>query len=287
MPKPEPAEADVVSGPRFCVIDKGTPVFVQIAEQLLRSVESGELSLGSKLPSEADLAATFDVSRASVREALCSLQFAGYVESRRGSGSIVVAAKAKQQGPLATSGLRKPADIVDVLEARMVIEPETIRQAALDPVPSAIPRLKGLLAGMELSLEQPQLRAHTDLVIHLALVRSCRNRFMAAASEQLITATDGTLWRAIRDRAWQEGELPHTWLGHHRAIVDAVTGHDGQRAVSAVRAHLLSVLANVVSTTTLVPRDRERVAVLVERERLRSDEGVSASQPQHLKGRDR
>src|SRR6202043_926872 len=50
-----------------------------IAGQLEMKINSGELSDGSRLPSERELAVTFNASRSSVREALLSLQSAGLI----------------------------------------------------------------------------------------------------------------------------------------------------------------------------------------------------------------
>lgn len=254
------AEFGSVPAPKFAVVSEATPIFVQIVNQLIMAIEKGELPLGARLPSEIDLSKQFGVSRASVREALSSLQFAGYIESRRGSGSVVCSTIARGTGKLWESGLTRPANIVDLLEARLAVEPETLRQAALNPVPSALGKLKKLLEGMELSINHPELNARTDLGIHLTLVKTCHNPFLAQVSEQLITYSEGRLWRSIRDRAWDEGRLPRTWLGHHEVIARAVTQHEPDLAEAGMKMHLLSVLENVSASSALTAADRRRAS---------------------------
>lgn len=249
----------------FTVVDKGTPMFAQIADQLVGAIESGQWPVGVRLPSEASLAERFAVSRASVREALSSLQFAGYLESRRGSGTVVRAAVAAGTGKLRDLGLRRPGDIIDLLEARLLVEPEAVRRAAVDPVPAALAHLVELLEGMELSLDEPHVRAHTDFGVHLALVRACPNAYLASVAESLIVRTDGSLWRSIRDQAWDDGRLPRVWLGHHEAIGRAVAEHRADDAEAVSREHLLSVLTNVAATAVLLPEDRAKVEALSER----------------------
>ena len=58
-------------------------------EQVLGLILSSEYPVGARLPTEADLAARFDVSRPVVREALARLREDGLVVSRQGSGSYV------------------------------------------------------------------------------------------------------------------------------------------------------------------------------------------------------
>jgi GntR family transcriptional repressor for pyruvate dehydrogenase complex len=58
----------------------------QIAERLVTAIALGEFEPGQRLPSERDLAATLEVSRSTVREALQRLHAGGYVVTRRGRG---------------------------------------------------------------------------------------------------------------------------------------------------------------------------------------------------------
>ncbi len=61
----------------------------QLRDELLQEITSAQLQPGTKLPSEGQLAKRFNVSRATVREAVRGLVESGYVSRRRGSGSYV------------------------------------------------------------------------------------------------------------------------------------------------------------------------------------------------------
>lgn len=67
-----------------------TPLFQSIAQALRSDIAQGAYSSGSKLPTEAELAARFGVNRHTVRHALEVLAEDGLVQSRRGSGTRVV-----------------------------------------------------------------------------------------------------------------------------------------------------------------------------------------------------
>ena len=60
-----------------------------LRDELLEEITSSQLQPGTKLPSEGQLAKRFNVSRATVRDAVRGLVEAGYVTRRRGSGSYV------------------------------------------------------------------------------------------------------------------------------------------------------------------------------------------------------
>jgi len=62
-----------------------------VRDELLRDIFSDVYSVGDQLPNEDELAARFDVSRATVREAVRGLVEAGYLVRRHGTGTFVTA----------------------------------------------------------------------------------------------------------------------------------------------------------------------------------------------------
>src|SRR6059036_1512653 len=95
-------------------------LYRQIADQLRALIKAGEFPVGTRLPTERDLAAKLGVSRPSVREALIALEVEGLVEVRGGSGIYV-------RAPEATAGSKAPeaaAGPFELLRARYVIESE-------------------------------------------------------------------------------------------------------------------------------------------------------------------
>jgi GntR family transcriptional regulator len=61
----------------------------RLRDELLEEITRSQLQPGTKLPSEGQLAKRFNVSRATVRDAVGALVEAGYVTRRHGSGSYV------------------------------------------------------------------------------------------------------------------------------------------------------------------------------------------------------
>lgn len=65
------------------------PVYMQIADELRSGIVSGQYERGTKLPSEGELSAGYEVSRLTVRRALAVLMAEGLTESVRGAGTYV------------------------------------------------------------------------------------------------------------------------------------------------------------------------------------------------------
>ena len=107
------------------------PVFVRVAHQILAAIRDGSFPPGDRLPSEQVLCERFGVSRPSLREALSALQFAGFLASKQGFGTVVVDRNEKRsERPGSVLAL---ADPVDVWQARLTVEPYTIAVAAENP----------------------------------------------------------------------------------------------------------------------------------------------------------
>lgn len=72
-------------------IDHDGPVTVwrQVADDITADIESGELSPGSRLPSEAELADLYGVARGTVRRALAALVESETVVVVHGRGTFV------------------------------------------------------------------------------------------------------------------------------------------------------------------------------------------------------
>ena len=66
------------------------PMYRQIAEDLQRRIESGDLEQGAQLPTEIDLREQYEASRNTVRDAIKWLTTRGLVETRPGQGTFVV-----------------------------------------------------------------------------------------------------------------------------------------------------------------------------------------------------
>lgn len=63
--------------------------YEQISEDLIRKIDSGEIEVESKLPSEQQLGELYSVSRITIRKALAELEEKNYIEKRQGKGSFV------------------------------------------------------------------------------------------------------------------------------------------------------------------------------------------------------
>ena len=74
------------------------PKYQQIMDWIRKRIESGELRVGDRLETEAELSDQFHFSRQTVRQALANLEQEGIINRIQGSGSYVKNAAARDEG---------------------------------------------------------------------------------------------------------------------------------------------------------------------------------------------
>lgn len=77
-------------------LDEGTPLFVQIAEQLADDIVDGGLAEGARVPSTNELAAFYRINPATAAKGINLLVDDGVLEKRRGIGMFVAAGAQEQ-----------------------------------------------------------------------------------------------------------------------------------------------------------------------------------------------
>jgi GntR family transcriptional regulator len=71
------------------MLDEGSPLFVQIAEQLADDIVDGALAEGARVPSSNELAAFYRINPATAAKGINLLVDDGVLEKRRGIGMFV------------------------------------------------------------------------------------------------------------------------------------------------------------------------------------------------------
>jgi DNA-binding FadR family transcriptional regulator len=203
----------------------------QVIEQLQAQISSGEWGVGTRIPPEADLAATLGVGRNTLREAVLALVHAGLLERRQGSGTYVVGAR-----ELAGAVARRVADahVAEVLEVRRALEVEAARSAAARRSVEDLVALDGALARREAAWQSGEAEAFVDadVVFHQTVVAAAHNRILAELYADFSAALRSSLTDQIGDRL-----TPDRYSDHGR-LVEAIRASDPARAAVEAGAYL-------------------------------------------------
>lgn len=208
-----------------------------IVKQIRSLVEKGKLGYGEKLPPERELSEIFKVSRATVREAISSLEMLKLVRRRQGDGTYLMAGRGEELvQPLAVSLFQEKNDLIDIFSLRKLIEPEVALLASENAKPVDILHLKKILREQEREVSQGRNPIRTDSEFHQALARTARNRIF----ERLLMAIMDLL-KKTREQYLQTEERKQSSLLGHREILAAIQTGDGRKAHQAMRRHLEKV----------------------------------------------
>ncbi|MEE8110309.1 MAG: FadR/GntR family transcriptional regulator, partial [bacterium] len=216
---------------------KKNRVYESIVTQVQGLIAQGQLKSGDRLPPERDLVQTFNVSRASVREAICVLESLGLVESRVGSGTYVTTTSVENLiQPLALSILQERDNLQEILETRRLIEPYLAGLAAERATEAEKEGLGAIVERHGQLVARGETGAEADGDFHLGIARAARNQVLL----RLIDGIHDLLVKT-RDTGFQIGGRPKQSLNGHLKVLEAIQRGDSAEARIAMDDHLATV----------------------------------------------
>ena len=184
------------------------------------SIASLRLAPGTRLQ-ETELAASLDVSRTPLREALRMLLADGLVQQLPTGGMVVA--------PL------DPDEMRDLYEVRAVLEGVVARQACEQITDADLAELDALVDQMSRLLDYPAEMLRLGNAFHAHLLAVARNRY----AEQVLRTLRGHLQRYQALTATIDPRRREAF-GEHAAILDALRVRDAGLAEERMREHVVA-----------------------------------------------
>ncbi|SEQ07727.1 GntR family transcriptional regulator, transcriptional repressor for pyruvate dehydrogenase complex [Devosia sp. YR412] len=217
-----------------------------VAEALARIILT-EMSPGISLPSEAELAARYDVSRLTIREAVKLLEGRGLLAIARGRKAVVREPDGAAFADFLTSVIRyDPKGLFDLVEVRLSLEVQSATLAAKRATRAGIAAIESELQGMrdtvgergaEMSHDQ-ELRFHThDVGFHEAVALASGNRVLGFLFEAMAVPLREGFFISRRGHE-QRGHTLHDTIEAHQKVLDCIKAGNSRAAADAMRTHL-------------------------------------------------
>ncbi len=217
-----------------------------LAREILKLIRERNLRPGDRLPSAKALAHHFAVATPTLREALRRLQATGVIDLRHGSGIYVRQSQERLMLPNPGYGALETHTALQILDARLLIEPylaalaaEHASEAEIVELASIVAQADRILARGDDSYYQVNNRFHS------AIARASGNLVLAQVVESLTE-----LYSVELDMVDPTGSLEEIrgrdHEGHH-AILQAIQRRDGVSAGEAMRQHLESARLSVAA----------------------------------------
>lgn len=206
-----------------------------IASDIQQKIESGELSVGTKLKSERILAEEYKVSRNVVREALKTLSQRGLISIEPGKGAYV--SKADEDKMLEYMRLimiNNCDDMLEVLEMREIFELAALRRIIGKVSQESIKRLESLYQQMEETEHNIIEYSRLDEMFHKTILDQVDNhlfRMVANSFYELTLKEIFNLMCAYPNRIAIAQK-------DHREMIDALKQENLNQLLEVTRRHM-------------------------------------------------
>jgi GntR family transcriptional repressor for pyruvate dehydrogenase complex len=217
-----------------------------IVEEIWSAILNGELAPGERLPPERDLVEQFCVSKVTVREALQTLVANGYIDRKRGAtgGSIVRELTPTKGIDLICEYLAiQRMQIDELIDARLLIEPLICKHVANCISSEQAHQLELLLEKHQKEYETTG-KSKFGWFFEQYLARLTNNRILSVIEDLLVNIVkrneEEILASSTIDEAFRSSMFKQYYSGtftEHRAIADAILGHDPEKAKQAMITH--------------------------------------------------
>jgi GntR family transcriptional repressor for pyruvate dehydrogenase complex len=219
-------------------------------------IVENKLTPGDLLPPERELSVRLSVSRNVLREGLRILSQKGLVRVVAGRGAYVEAPTGRVVSESLALHLQlRQVSLLELCDARLLIEPELAALAAERATPEDVAALQACLDDLARSTEDPQHHVAADLAFHNAIAGFARHSFYGAIVEAVRTLMSQSMLLGTQiPRAIEISD------GHHRAIGAAIRSHDAEAARASMWGHLAYVYDYVRRSAQVSANDGESPA---------------------------
>ncbi len=213
----------------------------QIADKLASMISTGMIAEGDILPSERDLAKTYNVSRDSIRGALQILTNQNCIRVNRGFRTTVVKGAARRLESGGFSNELQNFDAMTVAETRTVVEIAILRSAATNISQKNLDELAAMMELQESVVQDPVAFQIADKEFHTLIYSSGRNDLLAKIATDVYSYA-----LEFRTLALKEELSTVRSLREHHQIYRSLKNHDPDAAERAIAAHVDSIFKSTL-----------------------------------------
>lgn len=213
----------------------------QVFEQLRELIYKGEFKAGQQILPERELAASMQVSRTSVRNAIEKLVKIGLLKQVQGQGTYVNSPEQREGNPLSAAMSTDEATFFDLLEVRIGLECNAARLAAVRATESDLDAIKKSLEEMEQNLaDNGKISTAADTAFHMAVTFSTKNPVLIHLTRSFYDFLFVGIKKNLSHMKQHEVAYEHV-LKHHNSIYQSILDRDPDKAEEAMRKHILYV----------------------------------------------
>lgn len=210
-----------------------------VRSYLLDVLNHGGVGPDGRLPTERELSERTGASRRVIRRVLATLEAQGLIWRQQGKGTFAGQPVAPVSALAAQ--ISDTSDPMEVMEARLCIEPEIAALCATRATPDDVARM-WTLARHVYEVEDDEMTELWDSALHRLIAQCAGNRPLQTAFALLDDTRSSEVWQDARTKARTDQSLQESHA-QHIAIVSAIEAGDAHAARKAMRVHLMARIA--------------------------------------------
>jgi len=213
----------------------------QVFEQIRELIYKGVFKPEQQIPPERDLAASMQVSRTSVRNAIERLVKLGLLQQIQGQGTFVSSPETRTGNPLSAMMTTDEATFSDLLEVRMGLECNAARLAAIRATDKDLCTMQASLEEMAENLaSNNSISTEADTAFHMSVAFATKNPVLIHLTRNfydfLFVGIKKNLTHMVEHQEAYEDVLEH-----HRTVFRHIKNRAPVKAHDAMHKHLCYV----------------------------------------------
>ena len=214
--------------------------------QLRAYIAQGEFALNDKLPPERELCDTLDIARSELRKAFAVLEAEGAIWRHVGRGTFIADGQGGGPGNYQSiAAVAKRTTPQQVMHARLVLEPQLAREAAMSATFEHVEQLRDVCRQARAAESWRQYET-LDNRFHSLITEATQNTPLIALYDQLNALRRTVVWGRLR-RRFDQPPTDHHSFTEHEAILEAIEERDIQAAQLCMKHHLQAVSESLFS----------------------------------------
>lgn len=218
------------------------PLTKIVADEIIEFIKENNLKPGDRLKNEYELAEHLKVSRSTLREAIKSLVSRNILEVRQGAGTFVSSKSGIPEDPL---GLTFVGDdetlMLDVLDVRLILEPEIAAIAALKATHGQLSRMLDQCEIVEKLILQNKDYREADALFHQRIAECTGNKVIG----NLIPVINSSVALNI---GGTKDQYKMCTINEHKNIAEAIKRGDSLGAKYAMISHLNTTRNGIIKS---------------------------------------
>jgi len=212
-----------------------------VYEQIRELIYKGVFKPGQQIPPERELAASMEVSRTSVRNALDKLVKLGLLTQTQGQGTFVSSPESREGNPLSAAMATDEATFFDLLEVRMGLECNGARLAAQRAQEKDLQAMETSLNEMAADLRNDGvISTSSDTSFHMAVIFSTKNPVLIHLTRNFYDFLFVGIKKNLAHMVESQGAYENV-LEQHQEIYRYIRSREPELAYGAMQKHITYV----------------------------------------------